>query len=112
MYAIRSYYVVVWALLTFKDSGLGTEMSFVITGGIGLIFSIAWFFLYRSPDKHKWLTKDEKEYIEDGQEKHLADSHTKPSVKSILKQRNFWGLAIARFLADPAWGTLSFWMPS
>ncbi|SUG13243.1 hexuronate transporter [Salmonella enterica subsp. arizonae] len=35
----------------------------------------------------------------------------KPAVKEIVKKRNFWALAITRFLADPAWGTLSFWMP-
>ena len=103
--------LVVWALLTFQDSGLGTEMAFVITGAIGLLFSVGWFFLYRSPNEHQWITDEEKKYIEEGQEKHLADAHQKPSVRSILAQRNFWGLAIARFLADPAWGTLSFWMP-
>ncbi|NYY76870.1 hypothetical protein DMI62_16020 [Escherichia coli] len=26
-------------------------------------------------------------------------------------QRNFWGIGIARFLADPAWGTINFWVP-
>ena len=26
-------------------------------------------------------------------------------------QRNFWGIAIPRFLADPMWGTLAFWLP-
>jgi ACS family hexuronate transporter-like MFS transporter len=25
--------------------------------------------------------------------------------------RNFWGIALPRFLADPTWGTLSFWVP-
>ena len=29
----------------------------------------------------------------------------------ILRQRNFWGIAMPRFLADPTWGTLSFWLP-
>ena len=29
----------------------------------------------------------------------------------ILKQRNFWGIALPRFLADPTWGTLTFWLP-
>lgn len=103
--------LVVWAMLTFEDVGLGTEMAFIITGGIGILFSITWFLIYRSPTKHAWITKKELAYIEQGQEKHLASDDSKPAVKTIIKQRNFWGLAIARFLADPAWGTLSFWMP-
>ncbi|MBL7396147.1 MFS transporter, partial [Escherichia coli] len=32
-------------------------------------------------------------------------------ILSILRQRNFWGIAIPRFLADPTWGTLTFWLP-
>ena len=30
---------------------------------------------------------------------------------SLLSRRNFWGIALPRFLADPTWGTLSFWVP-
>src|SRR5205807_1519532 len=46
-----------------------------------------------------------------GQEKHLASDGTRPSPLKILAQRNFWGIAIPRFLADPTWGTLSYWLP-
>jgi ACS family hexuronate transporter-like MFS transporter len=35
----------------------------------------------------------------------------KPSIRTILGQRNFWGIAIPRFLADPTWGTLTLWLP-
>jgi len=103
--------LVVWAMLTFADSGMGTEMAFVITGAIGVLFSITWFLIYRSPNKHPWITPKELRYIEEGQESYLQADDKKPAVKQIMKQRNFWGLALARFLADPAWGTLSFWMP-
>jgi ACS family hexuronate transporter-like MFS transporter len=30
---------------------------------------------------------------------------------SILGRRNFWGIALPRFLTDPTWGMLSFWVP-
>jgi ACS family hexuronate transporter-like MFS transporter len=29
----------------------------------------------------------------------------------IFTQRNFWGIALPRFLTDPTWGMLSFWVP-
>ncbi len=29
----------------------------------------------------------------------------------LLRERNVWGLALPRFLADPTWGTLTFWLP-
>jgi MFS transporter, ACS family, aldohexuronate transporter len=30
---------------------------------------------------------------------------------NILAQRYFWGIGLPRFLADPTWRTLSFWLP-
>jgi ACS family hexuronate transporter-like MFS transporter len=29
----------------------------------------------------------------------------------LFFQRNFWGIALPRFLTDPTWGMLSFWVP-
>ena len=29
----------------------------------------------------------------------------------LLARRDFWGIALPRLLADPTWGTLSFWIP-
>ena len=41
---------------------------------------------------------------------HLAGDG-RPSFRNMLAQRNFWGIALPRFLADPTWGTLTFWLP-
>ncbi len=30
---------------------------------------------------------------------------------NILGRRNFWGIALPRFFADPTWGTLTLWLP-
>ena len=49
-------------------------------------------------------------YIESGQEAHLA-AGAKTSMLKLLQQRNVWGIAIPRLLADPTWGTLAFWVP-
>ncbi len=75
--------LVVWAMLTFADSGIGTEMAFVITGGIGVLFAITWFLIYNSPNKHPWITHKELRYIEDGRK--LSVTITKPAVKEIVK---------------------------
>ncbi|WP_040309837.1 MFS transporter [Asticcacaulis biprosthecium] len=87
------------------------QAAFVFTGALGVLWAILWFFTYRSPQDHKALKDKEKSYILDGQEKHLAATGERPSMLKILKQRNFWGIAIPRFLADPTWSTLVFWMP-
>jgi ACS family hexuronate transporter-like MFS transporter len=98
--------LVVWAVLTWN-----WRAAFVLTGVLGLFWVVLWLFFYRSPDQHPSMTDEERERIAAGQEAHLTDAGTKPSVISILKQRKFWGIALPRFLADPTWGTLSFWVP-
>ncbi len=98
--------LVVWAILTWN-----WQAAFVVTGSLGLVWVAAWLLLYDSPDKHKSLSAEEREYIRSGQEKHLESDGGRPSIGAILKQRNFWGIALPRFLADPTWGTLTFWLP-
>jgi MFS transporter, ACS family, hexuronate transporter len=87
------------------------QTAFVLTGALGLIWAVLWFLNYQSPEKHPRLSAAEREYIATGQEQHLRSDGTRPSIFSILRQRNFWGIAIPRFLADPTWGTLTFWLP-
>lgn len=89
----------------------GWEFAFVVSGSLALIAALAWFIFYRDPKDSKILSPEEREYIEAGQEKYLDNDKEKVSLKTILAQRNFWGIGIARFLADPAWGTINFWVP-
>jgi MFS transporter, ACS family, hexuronate transporter len=98
--------LVVWAILHYN-----WQASFLITGALGLIWVVLWLLFYRSPEKHPALTDKEREHIVSGQESALRNDGSRPSFKKILKQRNFWGIALPRSLADPTWGTLSFWMP-
>lgn len=86
------------------------QAAFVITGAMGLGWVCLWLLFYHPPARHPRLSDEERAYIAAGQEKSLAGA-AKPSVGQIITQRNFWGIAIPRFLADPMWGTLSVWLP-
>ena len=97
--------LVAWAILT-----RGWQFAFVLTGVIGLAWVALWLAFYQSPSKHRALSARERDYILSGQERHLAGAG-RPSVRTILRERNFWGIAIPRLLADPTWGTLTFWLP-
>src|SRR4029079_15773041 len=98
--------LVAWAILTHS-----WQAAFVLTGALGLVWVGLWLWLYQSPAKHPALSAAERDYIRAGQERHLDGDGTRPSVARIIGQRNFWGIALPRFLADPTWGTLTFWMP-
>jgi ACS family hexuronate transporter-like MFS transporter len=98
--------LVAWAILTYN-----WRAGFIITGALGLVWAALWLWLYNSPDKHPRLSEEEKNFIASGQETHLQDDGAKPSLAKIVRTRNFWGIALPRFLADPTWGTLSLWLP-
>lgn len=88
------------------------QFAFVVSGALALVAAVVWFIFYRDPKDSKYLSEQERQYIESGQEKYLdTGKKEKVSFKVILTQRNFWGIGIARFLADPAWGTINFWVP-
>ena len=75
------------------------------------MWAALWLWLYHAPETHPSLSAEERGYIAAGQEQHLRSDGARPSLLRMLKQRNFWGIAIPRFLADPTWGTLTFWVP-
>ena len=98
--------LVVWAILRYN-----WQAAFVITGALGILWVLLWLLCYQSPSRHPALSADERSYIQAGQEKHLQGDGSRPSILAILRRRNFWGIALPRFLADPTWGTLTFWLP-
>jgi len=98
--------LVVWAILQYN-----WQTAFVLTGALGLVWAAVWLWLYNPPEKHTALSPEEAKYIAAGQEKHLQHDGARPAIGSLLRQRNFWGIALPRFLADPTWGTLTFWLP-
>ena len=98
--------LVAWAILTYN-----WQAAFVITGALGLVWVVLWLLFYESPAKHTALSDQERAYIEAGQETHLRGDGRRPSILKIAAQRNFWGIALPRFLADPTWGTLTNWLP-
>ena len=98
--------LVAWAILSYN-----WQAAFVVTGIIGLAWAALWLVFYNAPSQHTALSDRERNYIAAGQERHLESDGLRPSVLKMLRQRNFWGIALPRFLADPTWGTLTFWAP-
>jgi MFS transporter, ACS family, hexuronate transporter len=106
--AIIAPLVVPWIVLKY-----GWQMVFISTGALGFGWVILWLLLYRAPETHRWITPGELEHIRRGQAT-AATSETRSEQgiwKVVLRQRQFWGLAIARFMAEPAWAFFSNWIP-
>ncbi len=99
--------LVVWAILVHS-----WQLAFVIVGALSLVWAIAWLVFYKHPKNQDKLSDEEREYILGGQEaQHQVDNSKKMSAWQIVRNRQFWGIAIPRFLAEPAWGTFNAWIP-
>ncbi|MBN4666809.1 MFS transporter [Pandoraea nosoerga] len=104
--AILAPPLIAWSIMRYN-----WETAFVIAGGMGLVWGVLWLVFYRHPTDHPSLTQAESDYINEGRAVDAAADARKPSPLSILRQRNFWGIALPRLFADPVWGTIVFWMP-
>jgi len=95
-------------IVIFLSLAYGWRSAFVVTGGIGLIWAAAWYLLYDSPARHRALSPEQRALAPS-----IVEASTQPpaTFRSLLRQRDFWGLAIPRFLIEPAWQTFSFWIP-
>ena len=101
-------------LVVFVQLRYNWRVAFLVTGGLGFVFAAAWWLFYRSPSQHALLSEPERAHILSGQEPALPTAESggrKPAVIEILRTRRYWGIAIPRFLAEPAWQTFNFWIP-
>jgi ACS family hexuronate transporter-like MFS transporter len=98
--------LVVWTILHST-----WQMSFVVVGVIGTVWTLLWVLFYKHPRDQKRLLDAERDYILAGQDNRPQDIGPKASWKSIVKSRNFWSVAIPRFLSEPAWQTFNAWIP-
>ncbi|GLR08147.1 MFS transporter [Mixta theicola] len=99
--------LVVWAIVAHS-----WQMAFIITGVLSMIWALCWLVFYKHPKQQKKLSDEERAYILSGQEAHhQIDNGKKMSAGQILRNRQFWGIALPRFLAEPAWGTFNAWIP-
>ena len=93
----------------------GWKVTFLALGALGFIWIIPWIILNKtSPDKHPWITEEEKKYILEGQK--VKDSQDKIKEKSlsipqILSHKGSWAVLIARFFHEPIWWLFVGWMP-
>jgi MFS transporter, ACS family, hexuronate transporter len=80
---------------------------FLVTGGLGFLWLAAWRALYRRPEEHPRLSKEELELILDGR----TPSPDLPPVgwKTLLGYRQTWGIVLGRFLLDPYWFLIADW---
>ncbi|MGH9941468.1 MAG: MFS transporter, partial [Pyrinomonadaceae bacterium] len=111
------------------------QMTFVITGALGFLWLGLWLLFYQTPDRHKWLTEEERRLIREGQSAepgttaeqnstatasvedvgaqivYPAAPERAPRWAELLKYKQVWAIVLARFLTDPVWWLYITWLP-
>lgn len=87
---------------------------FIIEGLPPFIWAIIWwFFISEEPSKAKWISKEEREYIENAlaEEKRLMSKQAS-SFKDVLKNRNVLILVVVYFLIQIGFYGYGLWLPT
>jgi sugar phosphate permease len=99
-------------------SAFGWRSVFWIFGSCGLIWSVAWYFLYRNlPEQSKWVNAAEVAYIQDRElDTAKAPSAVKQAAKIpwkiILTSSNMWYLAFSYVAYNYISYFFYYWMPT
>ena len=83
---------------------------FLVAGGAGVVWVVLWAFFYRRPEHHGAVSPAELSRIQDGSNTSTESNETVP-MAVLLKLRQTWSFIVAKFLTDPVWFFLLFWLP-
>lgn len=100
--------VVAPPLIAIILSLMGWRWIFVITGCLGLLWTVWWGLTYFAPEQPPARDRDVVEA-----ELPAGVRKSRPDVRwvELLRFRECWGLVGAKFLSDAAWYFYLFWMP-
>lgn len=87
----------------------GWQWAFVLTGALGAIWVVFWWAMYRPPAEHPKLSAAELAYIRSDQD--AAAPEVRIPWRRLLPHRQMWAFLLGKFLTDPIWWFLLFWLP-
>ncbi|MBV8523236.1 MAG: MFS transporter, partial [Acetobacteraceae bacterium] len=97
-------------LVTWIIASFSWEVSFVVTGLIGIIWAVFWLVIYRDPERHRSVTPEQLARLQ-------AERGTKatgPAVPwaSLFRYRTIWGMMIGFFCLNFVIYFFITWFPT
>ncbi len=92
----------------------GWRSAFLLTGALGLLWAIAWFWFYHLPEHHPRISAEELALLQADNLLAASPTHAlAPAPKWIhfFHYPQTWGLLLARIISDPVWWFYLFWLP-
>ncbi|RQR27767.1 MFS transporter [Burkholderia sp. Bp9143] len=98
-------------------AAFGWRLSFVIAGGIGFVWLAAWLVFFNPPEKVRWLQSDERAKILRERSSTPVvvdeeDASTAGGLRTLLRSRTLWGLAITQGCNVYTQYLFLTWLPS
>ena len=87
--------------------GLGWRETFIYSGAFGLVLLSLWLWLYSNPRESGKVSEGELKWIEHDPPEKIE----KIGWSRIVRKREAWAFASAKFLTDPVWFLMLFWLP-
>jgi MFS transporter, ACS family, hexuronate transporter len=88
----------------------GLRSGFLLTSVLSALWLITWLLYYRPPERHPKVSQSELDYIRAGGEEKTSPTR-RISWPRLLRHRQTWAFAAGKFLTDPVWWFLLFWLP-
>lgn len=95
--------------VAFLIATLGWRLAFVAAGSLGVLWTFAWWILYRDPDVHPRVSASELRALRAAQPDQPA-SHA--SWRGMLRRRTVWGMMIGFFCANFVFYFYATWFPT
>ena len=102
--AIITPLIVPWIVIAF-----GWRAAFVITGSFSLVWLFVWLRTYTHPRQNAHVGAAELAFIESDPPD--LEAHGNIPWLRLLRVKETWAFAIAKFLIDPIWWMYLFWLP-
>jgi ACS family hexuronate transporter-like MFS transporter len=106
--------ILVPIVIPFLFLAVGWRTTFVVVGAICLLWIIPWYIINKtSPQKHPWITEEEKEYILKGQYASDRTNQSAPTLplKKLLSDKRSYSIILSRLFLDPVWWMFMTWLP-
>jgi ACS family hexuronate transporter-like MFS transporter len=87
--------------------GLGWRETFIYSGLFGVVLLVLWWWLYSNPRESGKVSEGELKWIEHDPPEQIE----KIGWSRIVRKREAWAFASAKFLTDPVWFLMLFWLP-
>src|SRR5262249_30003564 len=83
---------------------------FLLTGAVGIAWTVWWGDAYYPPEQHARLGDGERQMLAPAMRAGKAE-RVAPRWIALLQLRQTWGIVSAKFLSDAAWYFYLFWLP-